>query len=221
MTSYTFVCVWAGTKYSPEYVRYLSTAIQQYSGQREKLVCFTDLPRSAIDGVEFRQLPSLDLPNAYLWWHKPYIFSRESGLSGRCVYFDLDVLIARPLDQLLSLPGSFLIPQDFTRSFRKNITGSNSSLMIWDHADYQHIWQQFSQDPAAVISRYRGDQDFISHVIGTRKTWIPKSWVCSYKWEWLTGPEFQDPTVIVFHGEPKTEQFAFSVDIARQRLTNK
>lgn len=212
----TAVCVWAGDRYGPEYVARLRRELTNRVTGTLDLVCFTDRPRDPIAGVEFREMPVMEFKPDRLWWYKIYIFSEQSGLAGDCIYFDLDVMILRPIDEMLNFNADFVILQDFNRAFRKNYPVSNSSIIKWRHELYRGLWTNFLSDIGAITTKYRGDQDYITAAVGYNRTWWPASWACSFKWEWLMTPEYMDPMVLVFHGEPKPEDFDFDLDRARE-----
>lgn len=212
----TAVCVWAGDRYSESYVSRLRLELDRNTTVPVDLVCFTDRERAPIPGVEFRMLPSMTFRPDRLWWYKIYIFSEDSGLSGDCIYFDLDLMFLKSIDQMLNFHADFAILQDFNRAFRKNYPVSNSSIIKWRHEGYRYIWEQFSKDADAITAKYRGDQDYITVAVGNSRTWWPATWASSFKWEWLMTPEHMDPMVLVFHGEPKPEDYNFNIEQARE-----
>lgn len=211
----TAVCVWAGDRYSSDYVRRLRDGLTRNATDTINLVCFTDRERTDIDGVEFRQLPSMQFRNNRLWWYKIYIFSKDSMLAGDCIYFDLDVMFMKSIDPMLNHVTEFSILQDFNRAFRKHHPVSNSSIIKWRHESYRYIWDHFYENMDSITTRYRGDQDYITDIVASNRTWWPSSWACSFKWEWLMTDEHMDPMVLVFHGEPKPEEFNFNIEQAR------
>jgi hypothetical protein len=208
---HNIVCVWAGDTYSEEYVRRLADFAHLYTTKQITFVCFTDKPRETIAGVEFRLMPTMQFVSGKLWWYKIYIFSRQAGLSGDCLYLDLDVVPLKPLDLLLEYNAPFVILQDFNRVFNKNYAVSNSSMIKWRPEAAHYIWDQFKGQIHDITTKYRGDQDYITRIIGTQKTWWPKEYACSFKWEWLTAPAYMEPYVLVFHGNPKPEDFGFDL----------
>ena len=157
------VCVWAGEKYSVDYIIRLRKSISRYSTHDLELICFTDRPRPNLDGVEYRRLPDIGLQEHQYWWYKIYLFSKESSLLGDCIYFDLDVMFLRSMDEMLQYDSDFVILQDFNRAFRPNYHISNSSLMKWRHEKYYFIWDNFSSNIQANVNKYRGDQDYITN----------------------------------------------------------
>lgn len=204
------VCVWAGDTYSEQYVKRLADFAHMHTTDSIKFVCFTDKPRSPIAGVEFRQMPIMNVEK--LWWYKVYIFSEQSGLTGTCLYLDLDIVLLKTLDTLFEQPGDFIILQDFNRAHSKNYQTSNSSIIKWRHETARYIWDKFEPNLAQITKEHRGDQDYITKVVGSNKTWWPKRIACSFKWEWLQDPECMAPHVLVFHGKPKPEDFDFDLN---------
>ena len=205
------VCVWAGDMYSEEYVRRLADFAHLHTTKQINFVCFTDKKREPIAGVDFRLMPAMQFVGGKLWWYKIYIFSKEADLIGDCLYMDLDVVPLKTLDPLLEYNAPFVILQDFNRIHNKNFSVSNSSIIKWRPETAHYIWHQFKDQIHEITTKYRGDQDYLTKIIGTNKTWWPLDYACSFKWEWLTKPEYMEPYVLVFHGKPKPEDFKFDL----------
>ena len=215
------VCVWAGTAYTADYVQRLSSEVHSKTTEPVRFVCFTDAHREPISGVEFRQMPAMVFHGNKLWWYKIYLFSEESGLTGDCLYFDLDVMLLKPIDPLLTHAGDFVILQDFNRAFISNYKVSNSSVIKWKHERCRYIWDMFKSQIHEWTTKFRGDQDYITKVVAGNKLWWPADYACSFKWEWLEKPQYQDPIVLVFHGEPKPESYNFDIEKIRNDKLNR
>ena len=204
------VCVWAGDTYSKQYVQRLADFSHKHTTYPINFICFTDKYREPIDGVEFRHLPYLDVQK--LWWYKVYIFSEASGLTGNCLYLDLDMVLLKTLDTLLEYPGDFVILQDFNRVYLNTYRVSNSSIIKWRHESARYIWDNFVTNIDAITKQFRGDQDYITNIVGHNKIWWPRKLACSFKWEWLEYPDCMEPHILVFHGKPKPEDYEFDLN---------
>ncbi|CAN0520901.1 unnamed protein product, partial [Ectocarpus sp. 8 AP-2014] len=66
------------------------------------------------------------------WWHKAFLFSRETTLAGRVVYMDLDTVIAGSLDEIAGYAGPFAVLSAEGMANERRPGGLNSSVMSWD-----------------------------------------------------------------------------------------
>jgi hypothetical protein len=217
----TVICVKFGTRYGREYVERLRNMVSRHLTVPYEFVCLTD-DQHPIEGVR-----SIVQPNErYLkgWWHKVHMFDPSLPLSGRVLYFDLDVVIHANIDKLVSyLPGQFIGIHDFNRQFHSSWNSLNSSAMLWTHGSQSNIWTDFKKNPSDAM-KLPGDQDWIWKLCkGHMKFW-PKEWIQSYKWEIRSKEELtvingkrqfkkedhsvephSDCCVTVFHGDPKPQ----------------
>ena len=129
------------------------------------------------------------------WWAKLSLFE-PNRFSGRVLYFDLDVTITGSLDELADYPAPFVICRDWGRF------GFNSSVMCWDAGTADDIYTSFASAPIKVMSRFQGDQDWIT-VKKPDAEKFPKGWCYSYKLGLKTGFP-KNMRVCVYHGHPKS-----------------
>jgi hypothetical protein len=158
------------------------------------------------------------------WWYKLQLFNTEHH-SGPMLYFDLDVVIANNIDWIWQLNlRHFWSIRDFKYLWKHNWTGSNTSVMWWDTAQYQHVWNTVvDQNIDFFVHKYRGDQDFVSDVIPiAHRRFFHSEWVKSWKWECAdggfdfarkkhrapgTGTHIDaDTSILIFHGLPKPHE---------------
>lgn len=214
----TVLCVRFGNKYGREYVERLRNMVSRHMTVPYEFVCLTD-DQHPIEGVK-----SICQPNANYnkgWWHKTHMFDGNLPLSGRILYFDLDVVIHSNIDKLAMYHrDQFLGIHDFNRKFYPSWKYLNSSVMAWNHGTQNQIYSQFKQTPAEAM-RMQGDQDWIWKLCQNKIKFWPKEWIQSYKWEIRSRDEltiidgkrkFRDIkndisvspecSVAVFHGEP-------------------
>lgn len=226
----TVICVRFGNRYGREYVERLRNMVSRHLTVPYEFVCLTD-DQHPIEGVR-----SIVQPNArYVkgWWHKVHMFDPELLLSGRILYFDLDVVIHNNIDKLAQyLPDASVGIHDFNRTFYVNWDSMNSSVMAWNHRTENKVWDQFKENPAEAM-RLPGDQDWIWKLCKDHMKFWPKEWIQSYKWEVRDKSELTmingkrqfknidnsvevhpDCCVTVFHGDPKPQdvQDKFVVD---------
>jgi hypothetical protein len=176
----TVLCVRFGTGYERIYVEKLRNMVSRNLSIPYEFVCLTD-DKHPIDNVK-----SIVQPNGNYrkqWWHKVHMFDSNLPLSGRILYFDLDVVIIKNIDNLvLNIENSFYGIRDFNRKFHPNWQQLNSSVMSWIHGSQHDIYDQFLKNPNEAFKLY-GDQDWIWKVAKNRINFWNDQWIQSYKWE--------------------------------------
>lgn len=217
----TVLCVRFGTKYGKDYVEKLRNMVRRHLTVPYEFVCLTDDP-TPIEGVRNIIQPNANYAKA--WWHKVHMFDPSLPVSGRIIYFDLDVIIHDNINKLVQDAGmTFYGIRDFNRKFSPGWNKMNSSILSWQHGSYSEIFEQFVNNKKSAM-RLHGDQDWIFQVAGQRMKYWPDSWIQSYKWEIRSRNEVDyskrenrtfktvaspiipaDCCVTIFHGDPKPE----------------
>ena len=149
------------------------------------------------------------------------MFGKHFPLQGNILYFDLDVIIFKNIDQLFTYStDKFMIIRDFNRCRIKDWKLCNSSVMRWKTGSMNYLWDDFKQNPSHVMGNNHGDQDYITKRARNDINHWPDEWMRSYKWEMIgfkdtkarRGPKYifdRPPKIIeqncvaVFHGDPK------------------
>ena len=214
----TVVCLKWGDGYGPEYVNRLSRGVARALSPPFRIVCFTDNPAGIDSAVEVRDIESLTFAPALseIWW-KLAISHPDAGLSGRCLFLDLDVVICGGLDEFFQLPGRFCIIRNWIERRKKILRPrpnvGNSSVFRFDAGEWPGIAGQFLQNPRAAREDFPTEQAFMTHAVGLGNiTWWPEEWVRSYKFHcrplfplnWIVRPEFPERArIVAFHGRPK------------------
>lgn len=216
----TVLCVRFGNKYGREYVERLRNMVSRHLSVPYEFVCLTD-DSHPIEGVRSIVQPG----NKYrkLWWYKVHMFDRNLSLSGRILYFDLDVVITGNIDRLVtSYTNQFMGIRDFNRKFYNNWKYLNSSVMSWTHGLENFVYDEFSKEPNKAMV-LQGDQDWIWKVGKGKIHFWPEDWIKSYKWEIRQREDLiqrdgkrgfknisniispNNCSVMVFHGDPKPQ----------------
>ena len=119
----TVVCLkWSNGLYNypADWVNSLLRGVQRHLLTPFRFVCFTDDSRGLDSEVDVRDIKMLSIapPLDGIWW-KLALMHPQAGLTGRCLFMDLDVVVVGALDDFFSLPGRFCIVQNWIE-FRKN-----------------------------------------------------------------------------------------------------
>lgn len=214
------LCVRFGNRYGREYVERLRNMISRNITVPYTLYCLTD-DQHSIDGVKTLYQPNAGYQKG--WWHKVHMFDPKLELTGRILYFDLDVVIHNNIDRLTTFAtNDFVGIHDFNRKFHSSWKYLNSSVLSWNHGTQNYIWEQFKNNPKEA-QRLQGDQDWIWKLAKDKIKFWPKEWIQSYKWEIrnrndvikiglkrqfkeVANPSIDPRTkILVFHGDPKPE----------------
>jgi hypothetical protein len=168
----TFACVyWQGEFrgreriYTPEWVLKLKRMVARHYNQEHRFVCLTNTV------VDCETIPLIyNLPG---WWSKMELFS--GALTGRVVYFDLDLVLLNSITPIADYQSGFVICGAFGQPNKEHGTvhAYNSSVMSFDADKAERFWFEFD---AESMTDFRGDQDFIAHVDGGLDT-FPRDWV--------------------------------------------
>lgn len=218
------VCLKWGTKYGPEYVNTLEQMVRRFCTLPFEFVCFTEDSTGLNSTV--RTMPLSNAYNVTGWWHKPLLFNPNLPLGdpkGTILYIDLDVVIFRSIDKLLTFkPGEFCVIRDFNRHNAKDWKKFNSSIVRWQIGQHPQIYNDFITTAPTQVRRFHGDQDWLFAQVKDRFQFWPDEWIMSYKWEMRGKPpmvrnkegikDFISPgvpkihpetSVAVFHGDPQ------------------
>jgi len=155
------VCLKWGTKFAPEYVNRLYLGFKRNTTIPFKFHCFTDNPAGLHSEVVAQKLPNLNLDG---WWNKLWLFSKDLPITGRVVYADLDTLIVRNVDDILSYDKGFLILRDlYTVEKNPKTHEAQSAFMSFEAHKHTHLWDAFYPRGRQIAKEYHpyGDQVWI------------------------------------------------------------
>jgi hypothetical protein len=140
--------------YNAEWVYKLQRAVERNLSIPYRFICFSDVELDC----EYIKLEE----NFNGWWNKIQLFNPDFFL-GETLYFDLDVIITKSLDELVTgLRNSTL-----NLSMCKEPAGiSNSSIMYWK-SPVGDLYKTYQNNPNFYQEKYKtipliGDQAFIS-----------------------------------------------------------
>lgn len=188
----TIACVEHGDyqKHGRRYVSTLRSMVRRNTQQAHRFVCLTDEP-GRHPGVECQLLPSREKDGLSGWWAKIFCFTPDR-FEGRVVFLDLDVVITGSLDELAAHKGITHLGQ---WGWAKNDYGS--AVMVWDGGEHSEIWSQYNSN---VPHRFKGDQDWLTHLGGWDA--LPEGMTRSYRYHCKDGPP-AGCAVCAMHGPDK------------------
>lgn len=217
MTGINVVCVLWGSAYPANSVTSLFHQVSKNIGVDFSFHIFTEEERQIDSSFHKHSLQPLEVGAP--WWHKISVFDPQR-LSGPTLYLDLDLVIARDLTWITHLPTDYLWAiKDYRYLWDSSWMGYNSSVMWFDPQRCSDLYTQFNKNKEWFISRYRGDQDYITASISeSGRRFFPESQMPSWRWQcWQGGwdhatQKFRQPglptnthdaSIVVFHGQPK------------------
>ena len=227
------LCMKWGRLFSPDYVNVLFNACRRNLPGPFRFICLTEDAQGFVAGIEVLPLPDLGLePQDWYTkgvWPKLGLFLRDlHGLSGRCLFIDLDMVIAGPLDDFFTQPGRF-ISTDMGAGWRPQgsragggragggrladaAPETGTCLFAFDIGAEAHVAESFLRDPRAVMAKFHNEQDYVGAMVRPMAFW-PRGWVISFKRflrrpvgiDLFLAPHAPPPgaKVVAFHGDPR------------------
>ena len=116
-TRVNVVCMKWGTLYGSEYVNRLYGMVASNLKRTFKFYCITDDDAGIRDEVMIRELPEFTMPStAGGPWQKLLMFRRDlSGIRGKTMFLDLDIIIVGPLDRFFDFSDKFAVRHEFDK----------------------------------------------------------------------------------------------------------
>ena len=217
----TITCVFWGNKFSLDYVHNLKAMIARNTTVEHEFVCFSD---REIDGIKTIILPK----GMNGWWNKIYLFSKDNGLSGRVINFDLDTIIVGNIDWLLKWDGAIMGIEDLGASNPHQPHLKNkfqSPILNFDHAKNYSIWDYYKKNQQAVEKKIRGDGEYLEAVLPHNyRTLLQNEFpnkLASYKYHVYPNRPNKDLSIICFHGRPSIVEAINTSVITPMRTYNK
>ena len=200
----TVACVLktGGPDYTADYVRRLYNMVARHTTIKYHFVCLTDDPdvEEICDTISLRG-------TLHGWWSKLELFVPDRIPSDYVVYFDLDTMIVRNIDDVLQLRRDFVGVRGWQgRPDQKDIDKFRSGIMIWrNDGTYSFLYDDFTGG-----NYKRGDQEYISKSLVKNDMSCEMlqdlvSGIYSYKRDCLRRVP-KDVRIVCFHGRPRPHQ---------------
>lgn len=132
-------------EWGPTYLERMVRNVRRHLPPDTRIVVLTDRPAVVPAGCDTALLTE-DHPG---WWSKLWMFRREVTC-GRCLYLDLDNVIAKPIPELLALTPDPMIMMD-----DRQMPGMpNASTMLFFAEQVRYLWDRYATDPAGLQRRF-------------------------------------------------------------------
>lgn len=213
------MCMKWGSLYGPDYVNVLFSATRKHLKVPFRFVCLTDNSTGIDPAIECYPIPDPGLGANYYGrggWPKLLLHKADLyGLSGRCLFIDLDSIITGDLEPMLQAKGGIVLIREWRRFadyFRKYQVNGATGVFAWDIGSQSQIHDRFLADPAAVTASFRSEQRFVTAHATDMRFW-PHPDVISFK-RHLMAPALFDRfmavkapwpgvRIVAFHGHPR------------------
>ena len=177
------VCMKWGPLYGPEWVNKLYGMVKRNTTWNIRFVCLTDDPAGIRPEVECLPFPELPLdPEVGRRWRKLTLYSNPlHDLTGLTLYYDIDLVILRNIDDLFTYPGRFCMMQIWRHQRFGHQVGNSSVVRLIAGAE-SHIIDRFLTKPHRYWDElYRTpEQRFVTETVGD-VTFYPEEWLASFK----------------------------------------
>lgn len=205
-----------GTLYPASYVNILFRAVQRNLSGPFRFVCLTNEPDGLADGIEVFPIPDIGLEEWHYYdgaWPKIGVFMENLyGLTGRCLFIDLDTVILDSIDDFFEIPGR-LVAIDNGRWKKPDAPSQTmSSVFAFELGSLGYLVDDLRQNRDSIVSRHKIEQVYLHHAIDDIKYW-PQEWMVSFKYHLrrpLLVDRFLPPRhppatakMVIFHGRPR------------------
>lgn len=198
------VCVLkSGGVYSIDYVEKLRNMIDRNTTVPYEFICLTDMD------IDANICKSIKLIRGQAgWWSKIELFRSNLINAKQIIYFDLDTIILKNIDDVLNFQHDFSGLYPWNEKNRRNGLCA-SGMMAWKNdSTFSFLFDRF--DPNRTKNYPRGDQEYISQILKSNKK-NPEflqtlfSGIYSYKRNCrIKLPK--NARIVCFHGKPRLHE---------------
>lgn len=233
MTALNFITVKIGKPYTSEDVNRVYQMVQRTTQHPFKFFCYTD------DGAGLNPnitvIDYIDHGFDLIVANKLFLLSKGfGGITGRCVYFDVDIILKENMDPFITsdLNGTLRTVFTFWKEkdpqwlrgedpmldyfFSKCYHRLNSSIMVWDadSTEVHNIWDEYYANPEYFMVKYPFGMDaYLANEQMRRLSFFPRGIVCSHlygRYEDAAREDWRDTdvTFILLNGSHNTNTYA-------------
>ena len=213
------LCMKWGKTYSADYVNVLYNAVMKNVTAPVRFVCLTNEPEGLAGEIETFPIPDLGIADKFWYhgaWPKISVFQRDLyGLSGRCLFIDLDSFVLGNLDGFFETKGAF-IGIDAGKNWYKRGGGHpamlGTGIFAFDLGELGFIVDDFIEAQESIIATHDLEQAYVHHRLGDIGFW-PNDWVISFKRHvrqpigldriFAPNPPHGSAKILAFHGYPR------------------
>ena len=210
------LCMKWGTLYPAEYVNVLYSAVKKNLAGPFRFVCLTDDATGFEEGIESFPIPDIGLDEWHYYhgaWPKLSVFSDDLyGLTGRCLFIDLDTVVLNRLDDLFDIQGALVALDSAPWRFRNADPRTMSSIFAFDIGKLGWLVENILAKRDALVAKYGIEQDYLHGEVPNITYW-PQEWIVSYKYhirpplliDRFRGPKKPEGAarLVAFHGNPR------------------
>ena len=187
------ICVKWGEKYSVKHVIDLIQTLKKYNN-KFSYICYTDRDADILEQNDIITIPIPNKPLLKKWWNKLKLFDEKFPVSGKNLYFDLDVkinsdpfYIIEHIDwSKLTVVDCHWIKSNLYKRLSNYDVDINSSILAWDtnKSDIHGLWDHFynSGYKDYFLRKYVGIDRYIVHEDFEYNT-FPHDFIQSHKYE--------------------------------------
>lgn len=198
--SLSVICTKWGSNFSAEYVNRMRAQVEKYLTVPHEFWCFTDNPEGIDSGTNLYPIEQLWGNRAKFVDSVPHggygnlvIFSKDFPLKGHILYLDLDTIILKNIDELITYGEK----SEFTAIWDWWSKDWNGSVNLFEAGFRPQLWEY-----ATPIDN---GQKWFLKMISHAQAW-PVEWCKSYKAHYLTGQMTDECKILVYHGTPKPHE---------------
>lgn len=195
----------SGGYYDVSYVNHIANSMKNNLTHPYEFICLTDCTEGFNNNVD-KIIPfKHDFPK---WWGKIELFQSNIFETERVFYLDLDTIIVKNIDHIVTNSENFFGLRDFYHQY-----GLGSGIMGWRCKDplMNQIYEKFMENPTSNMNNHRtGDQEFIwgvnSNYVKFIQDFYPKE-IVSYKKDCVDNRNNisipPEASIVCFHGPPR------------------
>lgn len=180
-----------GDKYGPEYVNRLYSGLNRNSTVPFTFYCLTENSDDLNDDIQV--IPLREDDKYERQWYKLQLHN-QPDIKGQCLILDIDYIIIRDVDPILS----YQLPHNtfgvnyrwWTKDSRKKVCPINGGFQMFWQGETSNLPNIYEQNPEWWRNIYfklgetnsgGGEQNFVHNHVKLDRTWLPQTWFAKYR----------------------------------------